>query len=145
MRGRRRAAAVLAGALALLGIPAGAAHADHVGAGAYQNPLTIVIPGDGTVETFADPAVIKGQDGFYYAYGTSDPLHEGDRAPGGGFNFQKIPMARSSDLVHWTYIGDAFAANPPWLKPESGMWAPDIRFFDGTYYLYYTAVNTTDA
>jgi arabinan endo-1,5-alpha-L-arabinosidase len=97
------------------------------------------------VETFADPAVIRGNDGFYYAYATTDPLHSNDRDSSGNFIFHKVPMARSSDLVNWTYIGDAFSTNPPWLEPTSGIWAPDIRFFNGQYYLYYTATDVTDA
>ena len=30
-------------------------------------------------DTFADPSVIRGKDGYWYAYGTSDPLREGER------------------------------------------------------------------
>ena len=32
-------------------------------------------------DTFADPAVIKAKDGYWYAYGTSDPLREGKAVP----------------------------------------------------------------
>ena len=107
MRGHRRIGTAFVAALAALSLAAGVARADHTPGNTYVNPLPIAIPGDGVVQTFADPAVIKGPDGFYYAYGTSDPLHESDRAPGGGFNFHKIPMARSSDLVHWEFQGYA--------------------------------------
>jgi arabinan endo-1,5-alpha-L-arabinosidase len=51
-------------------------------------------------------------------------------------------MLRSADLVHWTYIGDAFAQAPAWLEPDSGQWAPDVRRLGGRYVLFYTATNT---
>ena len=31
-------------------------------------------------DTFADPSVIRGRDGWWYAYATSDPLRAGDAA-----------------------------------------------------------------
>lgn len=142
MRGLRAKGALLGVACAVIvGLVAGGASAKGRDAKTYTNPLPIAIPGDGQVETFADPSVIKGPDGFYYAYATSDPLNGQDRAAGGGFNFHKIPMARSRDLVNWTYMGDAFTSNPAWLEPDSGVWAPDIRFFDGRYYLYYAGID----
>src|SRR4028118_135126 len=68
----------------------GGAIADHTPGGTYVNPLTIDIPNSTfDVETFADPAVIRGNDGFYYAYGTTDPLHDQDRQPNGDLNFHK--------------------------------------------------------
>ena len=111
----------------------------------YDNPLTIQIPGDGLVESCADPSVIRGQtfgDPYWYAYCTTDPLNDEDRNPSGGFNFHLIPILRSLDLVHWTYMGDAFSERPDWVADDAGMWAPNIEFFNGRYYLYYTAPNT---
>ena len=32
-------------------------------------------------DTFADPSVIRGKDGWWYAYGTTDPLREGESDP----------------------------------------------------------------
>lgn len=32
-------------------------------------------------DTFADPAVIRGKDGWWYSYGTSDPLREVSSSP----------------------------------------------------------------
>ena len=53
-------------------------------------------------DTFADPAVIRGKDGWWYSYGTSDPLREGERVA------HRIPHGHVADLVDWTYVGDAF-------------------------------------
>ena len=108
----------------------------------YSNPLPISIPGDGRVESCADPTVIYAADGFWYAYCTTDPLNDEDRNAGGDFNFHLIPMLRSADLTQWTYVGDAFASRPAWVKSDAGLWAPDIHFFNGQYYLYFTASDT---
>jgi len=131
---------VLALMLALLGLAPGAASADS-GTGTYSNPLNIQIPGDGKVESCADPTVIRGQqpgDNYWYMYCTKDPLNDQDRNSSGDFNFHNIPMMKSLDLINWTYVGDAFSTVPSWGEPTSGMWAPEIQFFNGQYYLYYT-------
>ncbi len=111
----------------------------------FTNPLKVSIPGGGTVETCADPAVIRGQQGdtAWYMYCTSDPLNEQDKDPGTGqYRRHLIPILQSNDLVDWTYVGDALTAPPSWARPESGIWAPEIAFFGGKYHLYYTVVDT---
>jgi len=108
---------------------------------AYTNPVS-----SSFADTFADPSVIRGLDGSWYAYGTSDPLTADGPA-------HRIPIARSSDLSHWEYVGDAFSdANlPSWLDdtvsgkddPVGSVWAPDIRYVDGQYRMYYVVTETT--
>ena len=115
--------------------------------GTYTNPLPIVIPGDGMVESCADPSIIYSQtpgDNYWYMYCTTDPLNDDDKT-GDNFNFHLIPMLRSTDLINWEYMGDAFTTRPDWLDPTSGMWAPEIDFFDGLYYLYYTVPDVADS
>lgn len=130
--------------LALFAISGGGAAARHEsdGPGTYRNPLPVEIPGNGQVESCADPTLIRGQQPqdrrYWYMYCTKDPLNDEDRNAAGGFNFHDIPMLRSSDLVHWTYMGDAFASVPAWGEPTSALWAPEITFFNDRYYLYYT-------
>ena len=51
---------------------AGTAPAQETG-GSYTNPVS-----KDFADTFADPAVIKAKDGYWYAYGTTDPLREGE-------------------------------------------------------------------
>lgn len=109
---------------------------------AYKNPVS-----RGFADTFADPAVIKGKDGYWYAFGTTDPLKEGQN------RFRTIPISRSRDLVEWRYVGDAFdsASDIDWADmgeegnpdDDARLWAPDIRYVDGTYYLYYVVTQTT--
>lgn len=101
----------------------------------YTNPVS-----RGAFDAFPDPAIIKGKDGNWYAYGTTDPVRQsfGDNA------FHFLPMARSKDMVHWEYAGDVFTGStfPNWLPGVPGentfLWAPDIRYLDGKYYLYYS-------
>jgi arabinan endo-1,5-alpha-L-arabinosidase len=138
------ALSVLILALTLIAVPAAPAPVAAAGqaTGVYRTPLPITIPGDGRQESCADPSIIHAQqpnDTAWYIYCTTDPLNGEDKNPSGGFNFHLIPMLRSYDLVNWTYMGDAFAAKPAWVDPNAGLWAPDIHFFNGQYYLYYTA------
>ena len=124
------AATVTAAAVAF---PAGSA-AGQPGDRSYVNPVSAPV-----ADTFADPAVIRGKDGHWYAFGTSDPLREGERTP------HLMPIMRSDDLVNWRYVGDVFSAanRPSWATENSGLWAPDIRYLDGRYLLYFTVTDTT--
>lgn len=131
-------------ALALFAAPARLASALPAASddATYTNPLKPQVPGDGVVESCADPSIIHGQqpgDSYWYMYCTTDPLNGEDRNAGGDLNFHLVPMNKSLDLVHWTYVGDAFSARPDWVADDAGIWAPDIEFFNGQYYLYYTA------
>lgn len=119
----------------------------------YTNPLSVRIGNEGLVESCADPSLIRGQtagDNYWYMYCTTDPLNDEDRQSGGGFNFRQLPMLRSLDLVDWEYMGDAFSGpparpRPAWADPTAGIWAPEIDFFDGKYYLYYGITDVTSA
>ena len=50
-----------------------------LGAPAVAAPdTTLVNPvSSGFADTFADPSIVRGDDGVWYAYGTSDPLRSG--------------------------------------------------------------------
>jgi arabinan endo-1,5-alpha-L-arabinosidase len=87
----------------------------------YQNPLF--------EPDLADPTFIKANDGWFYAYGT-----ENEWAPG---ITRLIPIVRSKNLVKWEYVADAFSSKPTWKK-DGGLWAPQIIYRNGTYYLYYS-------
>ncbi|HEV2920394.1 MAG TPA: family 43 glycosylhydrolase, partial [Actinomycetota bacterium] len=129
-----RLAAALLLACCLAGLALAPPAAAQAAPGTYTNPVSRDF-----ANTFADPSVIRAKDGFWYAYGTTDPLREGEGTR------HLIPMARSSDLVNWTYVGDAFTEDtkPSWATPDAALWAPDIRYLDGTYYLYYVVTQTT--
>lgn len=112
--------------------------------GTYTNPLPVEIPGDGLVESCADPSIIYSEeDSYWYMYCTTDPLNAEDKT-GDDFNFHLIPILRSTDLVNWEYMGDAFTTRPDWADPTAGLWAPEIDYFNGQYYLYYTVTDVAD-
>ena len=143
-----RLTALTAGLAALLIALAGVLPVAAADTGTYTNPLELQIPGDGLVETCADPSVIRGQEdeGYWYLYCTMDPLNDEDRTDT-GFNFRMVPQLRSTDLVHWTYVGEAFTERPSWATADAGLWAPEIEYDDDTdrYILYVTVTNTTFA
>ncbi|MBE3141764.1 MAG: family 43 glycosylhydrolase, partial [Thermoplasmata archaeon] len=73
-----------------------------------------------------DPVMIR-QDGIYYVFCT-----------GNG-----ISMFSSTDMVNWKREKPVFAAAPAWVIKElprfrNSMWAPDITFYKGYYYLFYS-------
>jgi arabinan endo-1,5-alpha-L-arabinosidase len=88
-------------------------------------PLNDRITGDIAAH---DPVIIK-QAGTYYVFYTG----------------RNIPMHSSTDLVTWKNAGTVFEKNPDWIAKEvptaRDIWAPDISFHDGQYWLYY-AVST---
>ncbi|MCE7986828.1 MAG: arabinan endo-1,5-alpha-L-arabinosidase [Caldilinea sp. CFX5] len=108
----------------------------------YQNPLPVRTPAGMVVESCADPSVIQA-GAAWYLYCTTDPLSSTDRDSNGRLIFHLIPIFTSTDLVNWTYVGDAFATRPGWVAADAGLWAPEIEFFNNQYYLYYTASNTS--
>ena len=102
----------------------------------YTNPVS-----RGFADTFADPSVIRGKDGWWYAYGTSDPLREGEgtRAP-----HPDRAVARPGELDVRRRRVHRRARCPRWAdKPDAGLWAPDIRYVDGQYRMYYVVTQTT--
>lgn len=103
------------------------------GVATYRNAVS-----DSFSDTFADPAVIQAKDGWWYAYSTADPLHSGD-APG------VMHIARTKDWAEWEYLGTVFDEDnrPAFAEPTAGLWAPDVRYLDGRYVLYYSVTDTT--
>jgi arabinan endo-1,5-alpha-L-arabinosidase len=73
-----------------------------------------------------DPVAIA-SDGAYYMFSTG----------------RGIASWTSDDKVNWRYLGRVFKEVPAWCKQEvpkfdGNIWAPDISFHNGTYYLYYS-------
>ena len=96
----------------------------------YTNP---VINSD-----FPDPDIIRVGDTYYMASTTMYFMPGGD-------------ILRSSDLVHWEFVCHAFGR----LEENSahcledgqqiygqGMWAPSLRWHDGTFYLTFSCNDT---
>lgn len=79
-----------------------------------------------------DPAIIE-QDGTYYVFSTGQE---------NGLNGGTIQIRKSSDLAKWVLIGTVWEGVPGWITEALGstppnLWAPDITYFNGKYYLYY--------
>ena len=92
-----------------------------------------------------DPAImeetIAGVENWYL-YCTGDPLNSNDKDAQGNLRNHYIATWRSVDLIHWTYNGDVFSADPAWIGVETNLWAPAVKYFNGQYYLYYVAPQT---
>ncbi len=89
----------------------------------YQNPVFN--------HDFPDPNLVQA-NGYFYAYSTQANWTR-DSA-GGPY---VIPILRSKNLVDWQFVGDALQKKPDW-KEKGGIWAPDVSFYNGKYYLYYS-------
>ncbi len=86
----------------------------------------------GDIAPVHDPCIIR-QDGTYYVFCTTQ---RGD-APG------QISCRTSKDLLNWKRTGTVFDQTPAWIgntiSDVRGLWAPDISFHKGRYWLYYAA------
>jgi len=81
-----------------------------------------------------DPSIIR-QGGTYYAFSTDVA---GFAASG------NIPIHCSADKINWSRCGSVFPHGmPAWISRQlsgvTGLWAPDISYFNGEYHLYYNA------
>lgn len=89
----------------------------------YRNP---VLPG-----FHPDPSIVRVGEDYFIVNSTFQ-------------YFPAIPISHSTDLVHWRTIGHVFA------EPGSidlgnffdgcGVWAPDISYHDGWFYVFYCLV-----
>jgi arabinan endo-1,5-alpha-L-arabinosidase len=73
-----------------------------------------------------DPAIIQENGGAWFVFGT-----------GTG-----IQVKKSSDGLAWSNIGKVFSSTPSWVSSyisnfDGNIWAPDIHYYNGLYYLYY--------
>ena len=95
-------------------------------AATYQNP---VIPG-----FHPDPSLVRVGEDYYLVNSTFQ-------------YFPAIIISHSNDLVHWKQIGHVFAKSEELdLMPffdGCGIWAPDISYHDGEFYIFYCLVQLT--
>jgi alpha-N-arabinofuranosidase len=90
----------------------------------YKNPI---IPG-----YYPDPSICRVGDDYYLVTSSFE-------------YFPGVPIFHSRDLVNWRQIG--YCLTRPSQLPldgchaSGGVWAPTIRYYDGTYYM--TSTNTT--
>ena len=122
--------AALGCALPLCVPPPGAIAAATANNATYQNPLPVRLASGELAQNCADPAVLRDPRAVrptWYLYCTSDPVSKRERTGetrDGGWKFRMMPVYRSTDLVHWDFVADAFAERPAGLAdPTSGLWA----------------------
>jgi arabinan endo-1,5-alpha-L-arabinosidase len=112
---RSRFIAVVLFATTVLATPAAAA-------AAYPDPGRVT--GDIGVH---DPSAVKRPDGRYLV------AHTGDG----------IALKTSTDRIAFSGAGSAFPGGAPWTTAYTGggrsLWAPDLSYHNGQYYLYYAA------
>jgi arabinan endo-1,5-alpha-L-arabinosidase len=89
---------------------------------AYPNPGAV----SGATGTH-DPSIVKTPSGGYIRAQTGD----------------NIPLTTSADRTAFTAAGSAFPSGASWTTAYTGgsrsLWAPDISYHNGLYYMYYSA------
>ena len=90
----------------------------------YHNPL---LPG-----FYPDPSICRVGDDYYMV--TSSFVY-----------YPGLPIFHSKDLVHWEQVGHGIH-RPEQLdykncETSEGLWAPSIRYHNGTYYIINTFVS----
>jgi beta-xylosidase len=90
------------------------------GDGTYRNPIIFA--------DYSDPDVIRVGDDFYLTASSFSC-------------FPGLPVLQSKDLVNWTIVGHAIGIYPVkgFETPVHGcgVWAPAIRFHDGSFYIFF--------
>jgi beta-xylosidase len=81
-----------------------------------------------------DTSICRGPDGTWCMTGTVEPFY--------GFN-EGIKVWKSPDLTNWTGLGFVwkYGASPwhkPYLEKRKSLWAPEIHFLKGTFWLTYS-------
>ena len=85
------------------------------GDGWYRNPVIN--------QDIPDPTVIRVKDTFYYCGST-------------GLYYPSLGIYASGDLVNWKFLCS------PFPKYTGDVWAPELCFYKGRYYLYFAADGT---
>jgi arabinan endo-1,5-alpha-L-arabinosidase len=93
-----------------------------VAAADYPNPGQVT----GSISVH-DPSMVKAANGVYLVASTGNNL----------------PLKTSRDRVAFSNAGVVWPAGAPWTTRFTGgsasLWAPDVSFHNGQYYLYYAA------
>jgi arabinan endo-1,5-alpha-L-arabinosidase len=79
-----------------------------------------------------DPSVVRTSTGWY-AFSTGDPAMAGGT----------VQIRSSRDGRQWSFAGTVGVAIPSWVTQAVpgvvNLWAPDVSYHDGRWYLYYAA------
>ena len=105
----------------LLAAPASAVTTTPGAAAAASYPGPGMVTGDTSVH---DPSMVRAPDGTYYLFST----HQG------------IEIRTSTDRIHFTRDGSVLPGGATWASAygnDTDIWAPDVSYRNGTYWLYY--------
>ncbi|WP_125777886.1 family 43 glycosylhydrolase [Antribacter gilvus] len=96
--------------------------------GDVSTPTTYPNPGPVTGDTIVhDPEVVKRPDGSYLLANTGEGVN----------------LRTSTDRTAWRAAGMAFPNGMPWVHTYTNnsnhVWAPDVHYVNGRYYMYYSA------
>jgi arabinan endo-1,5-alpha-L-arabinosidase len=80
---------------------------------------------------FPDPAVLRLNDGTFYAYATQTVTAS---------RTVNVQVARSTNLKAWAYLGEALPNKPSWARTTQSFWAPHVIQRGHAFYMYYSAV-----
>jgi alpha-N-arabinofuranosidase len=90
----------------------------------FNNP---VIPG-----FYPDPSICRVGDDYYIVHSSFE-------------YFPGVPISHSKDLVHWRQIGYCLTRESQLplkkMRPSGGIYAPTLRYHDGTFYMVTTNVD----
>ena len=98
-----------------------------------------LMPGEAALAAYPNPGVVTGDTG------THDPSIV--KTAAGGYivaqTGDNIPLKTSADRTAFRSAGTVFPNGASWTTAYTGgsrsLWAPDISFHNGEYYLYYSA------
>ena len=81
-----------------------------------------------------DPSICMGPDHYWYLTGTVPPFWD--------YN-EGIKVWKSKDMAHWEPLGFVwkYGGSPwhaPYLKAKKPLWAPEIHYMKGTFWLTYS-------
>lgn len=93
----------------------------------------------GSVTSYPQPGAVTGDTGLH------DP--EVTKTPSGTYLVAStgpgVPLKTSTDRTRWADAGSAFPSGTPWADPYTNgsthLWAPEIHYANGQYYLWYSA------
>jgi xylan 1,4-beta-xylosidase len=89
----------------------------------FQNPILSGF--------YPDPSICRVGDDYYLVHSTFE-------------YFPGVPIFRSRDLVHWRQIGHVLTRKSQLpldkMRASGGIFAPTLRYYDGTFYLVTTNV-----
>lgn len=99
----------------------------NAGAGGIADSEPQILELSGAITDVHDPQIAKDGD-TYYLFSTG----------------QGVQIRTSSDLKSWQTAGQVFASKPAWITTTGSaqpnlLWAPEVRYFGGTFHLYYSA------